>query len=95
MRITAIEFAGTPKTVTRDGEGLARAFARVERRSDGVLEITVMTPSGTHARTVRPDCDDNFLFYRAQELQETLDGHVGTNSDVHDYYRELERLLGR
>jgi len=28
----------------------------------------------------------------AECLQETLDGCVGTNSMIHDYYRELERF---
>ena len=104
MRITSIELAGEPKTTTRDGEGLARAFARLQRKPGSPeIEVELMLPSGTEhirvsaqtaaARNIRERVEDHDpLWELAERLQETLDGCVGTNSMVHDYYRELERL---
>ena len=92
MRVTAIEFAGAAKKTAKDPVGMPQAFARVTRRQDNVIEIVTITPDRTRTRTLRADCDESALFYRAQELQEILDGHVGTNSDINDYFRELQRL---
>jgi hypothetical protein len=36
--------------------------------------------------------DDTELFWIATEVQRRCDGVVGTNSDVNDYYRELQRF---
>ena len=36
--------------------------------------------------------DDTELFWIATEVQRRCDGVVGTNSMVHDYYRELQRF---
>ena len=38
------------------------------------------------------DTDDTELFWIATEVQRRCDGVVGTNSMVHDYYRELQRF---
>jgi len=104
MRITAIEFAGTPKTTTRDGEGLARAFARIERKPySDEIEVMILKPGSetTHRLPARTTDAENIrerveahdpLWEMAERLQETLDGCVGTNSMVHDYYREIARL---
>mgnify|MGYP006311335761 CR=1 FL=1 len=104
MRITTIEFAGTPKTTTRDGEGLARAFARIERKPySDEIEVTILTPGGEETVRLPAKTQDaanirervetgDPLWAMAERLQETLDGCVGTNSMVHDYFRELQRL---
>ncbi len=92
MRITSIELAGEPRTMTRDGGGLPGAFARVSRKIGAEhIEVTVLTPGGEHTHQVDPGCHDD-LWSMAECLQETLDGCVGTNSMIHDYYRELERF---
>jgi hypothetical protein len=38
------------------------------------------------------DTDDTELFWIATEVQRRCDGVVGTNSDIHDYHRELQRF---
>ena len=38
------------------------------------------------------DTDDTELFWIATEVQRRCDGVVGTNSMIHDYYRELQRF---
>ena len=38
------------------------------------------------------DTDDTELFWIATEVQRRCDGVVGTNSMVHDYYREMQRF---
>jgi len=92
MRITSIELAGEARRTTRDGEGLPGAFARISRKTGAEhIEVTVLTPGGEHTHQVDPGSHDD-LWSMAECLQETLDGCVGTNSMIHDYYRELERF---
>ena len=92
MRITAIEFAGEPRTTTRDGVGLPRAFARITRKiGDEHIVVTILTPGGEHTHHVDPGCHDD-LWSMAECIQETLDGCVGTNSMVHEYFQELQRF---
>ena len=93
MRITSIELAGTSKTKLRDGSpGLPRAFAKVSRKAgDEFITVEVITPGGERTHHVQAeDADDQWSM--AECLQETLDGHKGTNSDINDYYRELCRF---
>ena len=40
------------------------------------------------------DVSDDELFKIAEIVQRLCDGVVGTNSDIHDYYRELQRFAG-
>jgi len=94
VRITAIEFAGTPKKTTRDGQGLARAFARVERKPGSeYAEITFLLPDRTSKRLVAAKADDAERRDAAADLQRTLEGCEGTNSMVHDYKCQLDWLL--
>ena len=104
MRVTSIELAGSPALQTRDWQGPPRAIARLSRKiDDDHIEVTILKPDGEKkhripartmvARNIRERVEEHDpLWAMAEELQLTLDGHVGTNSMVHDYYRELERL---
>ena len=92
MRITSIELAGTSKTTLRDGTpGLPRAFARISRKLDSdTIEVTILSPElpgGERTHHVQADCDED-IFSMAECLQFHLDGGRGTNSMIHDYYRE-------
>ncbi|MEX2388793.1 MAG: hypothetical protein WD534_13020 [Phycisphaeraceae bacterium] len=55
--------------------------------------MTILTPDLPDGRThhVQADCEDD-LRSMAECLQEQLDGIRGTNSDIHDYFRELQRF---
>ena len=90
MRITSIELAGTSKTTLRDGSpGLARAFAKISRKQgDEFITVEMLIPGGDRTHQVQADDNDD-QWSMAQCLQEHLDGHKGTNSDIHDYYRQL------
>ena len=80
MRITRIDFEG-PK---------GKATARVAGGNILVrLDLTHL-PSGDEQRA--PSRDKDALFSLAAQMQKLLEGHQGTTSDVHDYYRELQRL---
>jgi len=95
MRITSIELAGSSKTTLHDGQpGLPRAFARISRRdtdASSYIDVTILTPGGERKHSVHADCDED-VWSMAECLQRHLDGHVGTNSMIHDYYRELQRF---
>jgi len=93
MRITAIEFAGTPKRTTRDGEGLARAFARASRTPNGEwVEIEIIKPGGNEKVLLPHDAEGDEVWEVAHKLITMLEGG-GTNSETHSYRTELERLL--
>jgi len=95
MRITSIELAGSSDTTLGDGtSGLPRAFARISRRDtadNSYIDVTILTPGGERKHSVHADCDED-IWSMAECLQRHLDGHVGTNSMIHDYYRELQRF---
>ena len=93
MRITSIELAGTSKTTLSDGTpGLPQAFARVSRPNGGdQIEVTILAPDGERTHHVQADCDED-IWSMAECLQYHLDGCKGTNSMIHDYYRELQRF---
>jgi len=93
MRITAIELAGSSKTTLRDGSpGLARAFARISRRTgDEYITVELLTHAGERTHHVQADGEDD-RFSMAQILQHAVDGYEGTNSEVHDYLRALQYL---
>ena len=90
MRITAIEFAGTPKK----GQGLARAFARVSRTPSGEwVEINIIKPGGADEKMLLPhDAEGDEVWEAAHKLITVLEGG-GTNSETHTYRTELDRLL--
>jgi len=83
MRITRIDFecrAGNYATAVR-------------RRDSDQIEVTILTPDTPDGRehNVQADCQED-IFSMAECLQHHLDGHRGTNSMIHDYYRELLKL---
>ena len=83
MRITRIDF-----------EGQAGTYATaIRKRGSDHIEVTILTPETPKGRdhSVQTDCEED-IFSMAECLQSQLDGHRGTNSMIHDYYRELLRL---
>jgi len=93
MRISVIELAGSSKTTLRDGKpGLARAFARISRRTgDEHIRVELLTHASERTHQVQADDEDD-QFSIAQILQHALDGYEGTNSEVHDYLRVIQQL---
>ena len=88
MKITSIELAGSNET----GKGLPRAFAKIGRKPDSdLIEVTIFTPGSERTHHVQADCEED-VWSMAECLQYQLDGHKGTNSMIHDYYRELQRF---
>ena len=80
MRIKRIEFQGNGATAT------------IERRDRGhePMILAVLTAGGqTHEHWVAADQQDD-IYAMAEILQHALDGYRGTNSDIHDYYRQLQ-----
>ena len=88
MRITRIDIEG-PRN-PKHGEHYATL---TRKRGCEFIEVTILTPATPNGRThhVQADCRDD-LWSMAECLQETLDGVRGTNSMIHDYYRQLELL---
>lgn len=88
MRITRIDFEGKPghyATAQRRG-------ASGTEKTD-IIEVTILCPDMPDGRKhhVTVDCEHD-LFSMAECMQYHLDGCRGTNSMIHDYYRELCRL---
>ena len=84
MRITRIEIEGS--------EG---RYATITRRlASPWIEITVLTPSRPEGRgrLVAADADGSELWNEARDLHHAVEGRQGTNSDIHDYFRELQRF---
>ena len=83
MRITRIDFEGQK----------GHYATAIRRRHDDHIEVTILTPKMNRGREhhVLADCEED-LFSMAECLQHELDGCRGTNSMIHDYYRELLRL---
>ncbi len=83
MQITRIDF-----------EGKSGHYATAVRKTGSdCVDVTILTPDTPDGREhhVQADCEED-LFSMAECLQHHLDGHRGTNSMIHDYYRELLRL---
>jgi len=83
MRITRIDFEGRP----------GRYATAVRKRRSDSIEVTILTPEFPDGRehSVLADCKED-IFSMAECLQHHLDGRRGTNSMIHDYYRELLKL---
>jgi len=77
-----------------DLEGQDGRYATIKRRrGSGFIEITVLTPDHPGGRECRVAAhDEDALFKQASGLFFLLEGHRGTNSDIHEYYRELQRF---
>ena len=84
MRITRIDIEG------RNGR-----YATITRRKGSRwIEVTILTAYQTDGkvRRIAADTDESEMWNQARNLQHALDGRLGTNSDIHDYLRELQRL---
>ena len=83
MRITRIDFEG-------EEDNYATA---VRKRDSQHIKVTIITPGMPDGREhhVQADSEEDF-FSMAECLQFELDGCRGTNSMIHDYYRELLKL---
>ena len=89
MRITRIDI-----------EGENGATASIQRQSGSdVIKMTISTPRhgrfGVHSRirTLTANASsENEQFDAATALQEAMDGCRGTNSMIHDYYRQIQQL---
>ncbi|MEX2387729.1 MAG: hypothetical protein WD534_07615 [Phycisphaeraceae bacterium] len=82
------------RTTRIDLEGRAGHYATITRpRTSEFIVVTLLTPDLPDGRThhVQADCEID-LWSMAECLQEQLDGVRGTNSDIHDYFRELQRF---
>ena len=89
MKIASITFEGSTDAKT----GLPVAFATIRRaKGSETIEVTIDWPSGRSRKHLVAADDRDDQFSMAEGLQETLDGHNGTNSMVHDYLREIERF---
>ncbi|MFO7956313.1 MAG: hypothetical protein R6X33_04380 [Candidatus Brocadiia bacterium] len=80
MRITRIDVRGAAPNrraeLTRDG---------------GNVIASVWVEGEVHSHVVGATRRDD-LYEMARRVQHALDGHIGTNSMVHDYFRLIERL---
>ena len=87
MRITRIDF-----------EGKTGYYATAQRKTSmgstpNVIVITILTlerPNGLE-HNIAADSEKK-IYEAAQRLQDELEGHQGTNSDIHGYYNELLKL---
>ncbi len=89
MRTTRIELEGSAGSVaiTRSpGDTSIRIDSIIREPAPGSGEQTWKTWE------VEARISDEDLFKVAEEIQRRSDGVRGTNSDVHDYYRELQRF---
>jgi len=88
MRITSIELAGEIEKNSK----LPRALARITRKAGSdQIDVTILLPEGERTHHVQADSDED-IWSMAECLQYHLDGGKGTNSMIHDYYRELQRF---
>ena len=86
MRITRLDLEGTPP-----GSGCYAIITR--KRDSDYIHVTLLTranPDGFE-HDVMADCQDD-LWSMAECMQIALDGQRGTNSEIDDYYRELQRF---
>jgi hypothetical protein len=83
MRITRIDIE----------DRLGCYASAVRRRGSDQIEVTILTPKTPKGRKhhVQADCEED-IFSMAECVQYHLDENRGTNSMIHDYYRELLRL---
>lgn len=82
------------RTTRIDLEGKTGHYATITRPvgSDTIL-VVILTPDLPEGREhhVQADCEED-VWSMAECLQHQLDGVRGTNSMIHDYYRELQRF---
>ncbi len=86
MRTTRIELEGSAGRVT-----IERTPGSATIRIDSMIR----EPKNEQAwKTweIEARIDDEALFKIAEEIQRRCDGKTGSNSMVHDYYREMQRF---
>ncbi|MEX1015927.1 MAG: hypothetical protein WDZ31_04195 [Phycisphaeraceae bacterium] len=82
------------RTTRLDLEGRPGHYATITRpHTSEFIVVTILTPDLPDGRThhVQADCEAD-VWSMAECLQQTLDGVRGTNSDIDDYFRELQRF---
>ena len=88
MQTNRIEIEGSNGNVT-----IARRFGG---SATILVSATAYKPKpNQHACRVwefEPNIGDDELFKIARDVQNICDGAVGTNSDIHGYYRDLQRF---
>ena len=84
MRITRIDF---------EGEVITNYATATRKRDSQYIEVTILTPNVPNGRDhhVQADSEDD-IYSMAECLQHELDECRGTNSMIHDYFRELLKL---
>ena len=83
------------RTTRIDLEGRPGRYATITRKNGSdVIEVTILVPEMPNGRThhVKADCRED-VFSMAECLIVQLEKTQGTNSMVHDYFRELERFM--
>jgi len=87
MRITRIDIEG-------HAPGGSRYATIFRRRGSRWIEVTVLTPQKPDGKEHRiaADADEQELWNQARNLHLAIEGRHGTNSDIHDYLRELQRF---
>lgn len=71
---------------------IPRHFATIHRTSgNAYITVTLITAASQREHLVEADNPED-VFSVAQCLQYHLDGHKGTGSMVHDYYRILQNF---
>jgi hypothetical protein len=85
--------------VTRiDIEGRQGRYATIcRRRGSPDIEVTVLTPERPEGAAMQvaarsDEAGEKVRRAFAGYLHRMLEGHDGTNSDIEDYYREIERF---
>ena len=90
MRITSIELAG--EVEKGKGQNVPRDFAKIGRKPDNAqIEVTILTAGSERTHHVQADCEED-VWSMAECLQYQLDGHKGTNSMIHEYFRLLQHF---
>ena len=89
MNIYKVELAGPIKK----GNFIPDVFATIHRPlGDSYINITIRWADGHEKNHSVQAGDPDDLWSMTECLQETVDGHQGTNSMIHDYYRLLENF---
>lgn len=71
------------------GQLIPDVFAIISRiPGRNQIDISIVTAAGEKEHHVQADCEED-VWSMAECLQYHLDGHHGTNSDIHGYYRIL------
>lgn len=90
MKLTRIELEGRAGhvAIAREGENI-RIDSIMREPKD---EQTWLTRVISSKQLVHADASENELWSLAQIIQRRCDGVRGTNGDIDDYYRELQRF---